>query len=248
MTPPVVTQGHLLDGRVRYDQPASGHRSGIEPVFLAAGVPARAGQRVLEAGTGAGAALLCLAWRVPGVLGTGLECDPALAALAAANVAANASAGLRIVAGVLEDYAPDAPFDHAIANPPWHEAAGTASPDAARETARRGDPDLLGRWVGALATHLRPRGTLTLIANAASLPDWLAALPGAGCGSPAVLPLWPRFGSPAKLLLLQAVRGGRAPFRLLPGLVLHESDGAFTKQAQAILRDAAALSWQSGEL
>ena len=52
-----VTQGHLLGGRVRYAQPRSGFRSGIEPVLLAAAVPARPGERVLEAGSGAGAAL-----------------------------------------------------------------------------------------------------------------------------------------------------------------------------------------------
>ncbi|HLB98700.1 MAG TPA: SAM-dependent methyltransferase, partial [Acetobacteraceae bacterium] len=59
-----LTEGHLLGGRVRYAQPREGFRSGIEPVMLAAAVPARTGERVLEAGSGAGAALLCLAARV----------------------------------------------------------------------------------------------------------------------------------------------------------------------------------------
>src|SRR5277367_7136876 len=80
-----LTEGHLLGGRVRYAQPRDGFRSGIEPVLLAAAVPARAGERVLEVGSGAGAALLCLAARVSGVVGLGLERDAALAALAADN-------------------------------------------------------------------------------------------------------------------------------------------------------------------
>ena len=83
------TDGHLLDGRVRYVQPRHGFRSGIEPVLLAAAVPARAGDRVLEGGSGAGAALLCLAARVPGVRGLGIEQDPALVTLAKRNAAAN---------------------------------------------------------------------------------------------------------------------------------------------------------------
>ena len=58
-----TTEGTLLGGRVRYAQPARGYRTGIEPVLLAAAVPAVPGQAVLEAGTGAGAALLCLAAR-----------------------------------------------------------------------------------------------------------------------------------------------------------------------------------------
>ncbi|MBF0393554.1 MAG: methyltransferase, partial [Alphaproteobacteria bacterium] len=59
------TDDTLLDGRVRLRQPTHGYRAAIDPVFLAAAVPAGAGQRVLDAGCGAGAALLCLCARVP---------------------------------------------------------------------------------------------------------------------------------------------------------------------------------------
>ncbi|MBF0374243.1 MAG: methyltransferase, partial [Alphaproteobacteria bacterium] len=50
------TDDTLLDGRVRLRQPTHGYRAAIDPVFLAAAVPAGAGQRVLDAGCGAGAA------------------------------------------------------------------------------------------------------------------------------------------------------------------------------------------------
>ena len=86
------TGGYLLGGRVRYAQPRQGFRSGIEPVLLAAAVPARAGERVLEGGTGAGAALLCLAARVPGVHGVGIERDGTLVSLARRNASANGPA------------------------------------------------------------------------------------------------------------------------------------------------------------
>ena len=91
-----MTQATLLGGRLRYAQPHAGFRTGIEPVLLAATVAARPGQRVLEAGTGAGAALLCLAARVPGIAATGIERDPALAEFARANFAANARAGCTV--------------------------------------------------------------------------------------------------------------------------------------------------------
>jgi tRNA1(Val) A37 N6-methylase TrmN6 len=42
-------------------------------------------------------------------------------------------------------------------------------------------------------------------------------------------------------VLVRGVRGGRAPFRLLPGLVLHQADGGFTPAAEAVLRGGAAL-------
>ena len=53
-----LTEGTLLGGAIRYGQPKTGYRTGIEPIFLAAAVPAHAGNQVLEAGTGAGAGLL----------------------------------------------------------------------------------------------------------------------------------------------------------------------------------------------
>jgi tRNA1(Val) A37 N6-methylase TrmN6 len=69
-----------------------------------------------------------------------------------------------------------------------------------------------------------------------TLSECLAAFTAAGCGSHLVLPLWPRQGKPAKLVLLQGVRGGRAATELLPGLVLHEAGGGYTEAAEHVLR------------
>lgn len=236
----------LLGGRVVHAQRADGHRTGIEPVLLAASIPAVPGDRVLEGGCGSGAGLLCLAARVGGIGGVGVERDPALAALAAANIAANGFAMLAVLNAEIEQARPAGAFDHAFANPPWHDPAGTRAPDERQEAARRREAGLLARWAERLARPLRHRGTLTFALAAPLLPEGLAALAGAGCGSAAVLPLWPRAGIAAKLLLLRGVKGGRGPFRLLPGLVLHDraqygAGSRYTAAAEAILRDAAPL-------
>jgi tRNA1(Val) A37 N6-methylase TrmN6 len=236
-----MTEGHLLDGRVRYAQPRDGFRSGIEPVLLAATVPARPGERVLEAGSGAGAAMLCLAARVAGVSGVGVERDPALAALAARNAADNGWADLRFVAADLGGLPELGRFDHAFANPPYHAAGGTSSADAARDAARRAPPALFATWAAAMGRLLRPRGTLTWIVTAAVLPACVAAMGAAGCAPSAVLPLWPAAGREAKLVLLRGVRGGRGGFRVLPGVVLHAASGGFTPAAEAVLRRGDAL-------
>lgn len=235
--------GTLLGGRVRYLQPRSGHRSGIEPVLLAAGVPARAGERVIEAGCGAGAGLLCLAARVPGLAGLGVERDEATAGLARHNLAANGMAGIGITTGDILRLGIGAGFHHGFANPPWHEADGTASPDEAREAARRGREGLVHAWVAALAALLRPRGTLTLVLPSGRFAECCAAFAEAGVGAVALLPLWPRAGRPARLVLVQGRRGARGPARVLPGLVLHGAGSLYTAEAEAILREGAALAW-----
>jgi tRNA1Val (adenine37-N6)-methyltransferase len=239
--PASVTHGHLLGGRVHYAQPIQGFRSGIEPVLLAAAIPARQGSHVLEGGCGAGAAMLCLAARVADVQGLGIDRDQALIALARQNAAANDRPDLSFIVADIASLPPLDTFDHACANPPYHNAAGTPSPDASRRAAKHATEGMLRLWVGALTRPLRARGTMTFILPAALLPEAAAAFTDAGCAATAMLPLWPKAGRPAKLLLLRGIKGSRAPFRVLPGLVLHESDGAFTAEADAILRSGSAL-------
>lgn len=238
----LTTAGTLLGGRVRYRQPAQGFRSGIEPVLLAASIPARAGDHVLEAGTGAGAALLCLSARVADCAVTGLEIDVATAALAEANVAENGFAGARIVNGDILTAAFAAPFDHAMANPPYHPSDAPLSSDPARALAKRGSEALLADWISRMAAALRHRGTLTVIVAARMAPACIAAMTEVRCSCSALFPLWPKAGAPAKLVILRGVKEGRMPFSVHAGLVLHEAGGDFTEQAAAILRDGAGLA------
>ncbi|MEI7711635.1 MAG: methyltransferase [Rhodospirillales bacterium] len=237
-----TTPGSLLNGRVLYTQLSGGFRSGIEPVMLAASIGARAGQRVLEGGTGAGATLLCLAARVPGLEGVGIEIDPAQVDRARANAVANEMADLSFIAGDIEAVAPDGQFDHACANPPYHLAAGTQSPDTARNRAKQASEALLTVWAVALGRVLRHRGTLTFVLPAAHIPACIVAMEKAMCPVEAVLPLWPKQGVAAKLTIVRGMRNGRGPMRLLPGIVLHEADGRFTPAADAILRGGGRLN------
>ena len=132
-------------GRVRYAQPRQGFRSGIEPVLLAAAIPARPGERVLEGGSGAGAALLCLAARVPGVRGLGIEQDPALVPLARRNAAGEWSPGLEFIAADIASLPALGVFDHACANPPYHATAARH-----RRTLRDGPPSRRPRAAGGM--------------------------------------------------------------------------------------------------
>src|SRR5439155_13774191 len=184
--------------------------------------------RVLEGGTGAGATLLCLASRVPDLQAMGVDRDPGLVSLARQNAAANGWPGLRFIAADLAALPETGTFNHACANPPYHPPAGTASPDAAREAAKRGQLGAVQLWATALAQRLRPRGTLTFIVPAAMLPACAQAFASSGCPPSAMLPLWPKAGRAAKLVLVRGVKGVKAPFRVMPGLVLHAAAGGFT--------------------
>lgn len=238
-----VTDDSLLGGRVLLQQPADGYRAAIDPVLLAAAVPAAAGETVLDLGCGAGAATLCLAARVPGCRLIGIELDPATAALAAGNAARN-GAGDRVeirAADLADRAALPAGVDRAMMNPPFLEP-GAHTPSATAHKARshgEGALDLPG-WIEAARLSLRHRGTLTIVHRADRIDDLLAALHGR-FGQIRVFPLWPRAGMPAKRVLVEATLGARAGAQILPGLVLHRADGGFTAEADRVLRDGDGL-------
>jgi tRNA1(Val) A37 N6-methylase TrmN6 len=87
-----VTLDRFLNGRITVAQPVSGFRAGHDSLLLAAAVPAEPNSSVLELGSGAGVASLCLAARVPDIRITGIEIDPELVRLANENAARNAFA------------------------------------------------------------------------------------------------------------------------------------------------------------
>jgi len=220
----------------------------VDPVLLAASVPAKDGQSVLELGCGVGTALFCLARRVPDLTLSAIEVQQGYADLARQNAALN---GIEadIVTGDLSDMPAslrDRQFDHVIANPPYFDrAASTRAQDSGREVAM-GEDTPLDDWVDVAARRLKPKGFASFIHRAERLPDLLAAFSGR-LGSVQVTPLQARVGRDAGLVLIRARKGGRSDFRLSAPVVMHEgthheSDAeSYTVRIRAVLRDGAAL-------
>ena len=84
-----ITRDAFLGGALDILQPKNGYRAATDPVFLAASIPASAGQSVLELGCGVGVALLCLGKRISGLEISGLEIQEEYAELARQNAHAN---------------------------------------------------------------------------------------------------------------------------------------------------------------
>jgi tRNA1Val (adenine37-N6)-methyltransferase len=231
-SPPAVTEDRFLGGKLALRQMKDGFRAGLDAVMLAAAVPARTGDEVLELGSGAGTASLCLAARVPGVEITGAEIESALVTLSNGNASANGlgEAAVFVTVDVL-DLPPDMRRDyaHVFSNPPFHDGEGAPATHDAGE---------LADWLTVGVKRTASGGTFTCILRADRMGEALAVLPQTGVK---VFPLHPRDGIAAKRVILQIAKGSRAPFAMLHGLVLHQADGSYTAEADAVLRGEAGL-------
>lgn len=237
------TDDRLLGGKLVLRQPRHGYRIAVDALMLAgAATPVRGGW-VVDVGAGVGAVALALALRcdgAPQVLA--LERDPHLVRLLHANIARN-GLGDRVhaVAGDLSR-SPLAAGSAAlvVTNPPYESGRGTRPASVLGRLARwEGALDLAG-WLAACAALTRPGGDLVVVHRADRLADLLARPPGAA----SVLPLWPRAGIAAKRVLVRYRVGRGGATKLLAGLVLHEPEGHFTAEAEAILRGEGALNWE----
>jgi tRNA1(Val) A37 N6-methylase TrmN6 len=246
-----TTTDAVMGGRVTLLQPRSGHRAGHDAVLLAAAVPAVAGDRVLDLGAGVGTAAFCLAARVAVGYLTLVEIDPVLAALAERNATLNgvgnrtrvivmdarARGPMRERAGLLLGA-----VDRVMTNPPFHDLARhRGSPQPARREAHSADEGLIGAFMRTAVAVLRPGGTLTMI-HRADQPEALLSAMGGRFGDIRLTPIHPKPGSPAIRLMVTGIKGSRAPVSIMPGLVLQDSEGQPTVEAEAVLRHGGSLT------
>jgi tRNA1(Val) A37 N6-methylase TrmN6 len=243
-----ITEDAFLGGQLLLRQKRSGHRAGHDAILLAAATQARETDRVVDLGAGIGAAGLAVARRVPGIDLCLVELDPELAGLARGNAAANAIAADVIVLDVTADaqafaahgLVPDS-ADCVLMNPPFNDAIRhRGSPDQTRHAAHVASEETLIAWVHAARRILRSSGVLTLIWRADGIADVLAAL-SRGFGSVSILPVHGEAARPAIRVLVRAVKGGRAPTRLLAGLMLNDESRLPKKEVRNILEGRAVL-------
>jgi tRNA1(Val) A37 N6-methylase TrmN6 len=241
---PNFTEDRLLGGRIRLRQPATGYRVAIDPVFLAASVPAEPRQLVLDVGCGAGAAMLCLAARVPHLRVVGLEMQRDLVRLAGDNVILNGlDARASVMIGDLLHPPPrlsPGAFDHVMANPPFQQRghAVFAAPEKSAATIE-GEADLAA-WVRFSLAMVRSKGTVTFVHRADRIDTLLGHIAGRA-GEVVVFPLWPGQDKAATRVLVRARPQVASPARLAAGLVLHEPDGRLTPGADGVLREGRGL-------
>jgi tRNA1(Val) A37 N6-methylase TrmN6 len=245
----------FLDGRLLLRQPVKGHRIGTDALLLAAITPSLG--RICDLGAGVGAVGMAVLLREP-LLDTTVvlvEREETFAELARHNlevgrlkervVLIEADVFKRksfLAAPALDDQS----FDAVATNPPYDQVLrGRHSPTALKSAAHAMQGGGLEEWLKSAVRLLKDGGLLTMIHRADRLDDVLAAMPRRA-GAVVIRPVQPQVDQAATRILVQATAGSRAPLTLLPPLVLHDKDGQFTPEAEALHKGRARLLMQSG--
>lgn len=232
---------YVLNKRIELRQTAVGFRTSLDSVFLASSCRAQAGDHILDLGCGVGSAGLCVLWRIPGTTLTGIEIQAESYELARQNAGLNGLTDrCSFQLGDVRDFL-GKNFDHVICNPPYLEAGThTVSPSESLALAR-GHQDMdttLQDWLDAGHKALKQGGELTMIHRADHTDKIVQGL-GKRFGAIEIIPLWPRAATPAKRVIIRALKGRKSGAILHPGFILHEDNGDYTATADAVLRDGA---------
>ncbi len=236
-----VTTDTFFNGRIRVRQRGTGYRFSIDAALLALHAEPGKGERVLDIGTGCGIIPLLLAHRHPeaGTI-TGVEVQPALAALAGRNVRENGMENrIRIVcqdAATLSGRSLGAPFDLAVTNPPYRKAdSGRINPDTERAVARHELRIDLPILLDAVRRMVRTGGRVAVIYAAERTAELLCGMRERNLEPKILRPILSTARADAKLVLVEGRKAARPGLRITAPFVVYRDDGRYTDQARRAL-------------
>ncbi|MEM7302419.1 MAG: methyltransferase [Pseudomonadota bacterium] len=251
---PPTTKDAFFRGQFHLLQPKSGgHRSGIDALLLAATLSDQTNGHLADFGSGAGAAGLAAATRCNGLTVDLVEVDPIMCRLAQESLKLGGNGHLDGRVNVLEadislsgerrKFAglQDETYDHVIMNPPFYEPANQRSPDPMRALAHMIGSGGLDPWLRSAAAVLKPGGRVAIINRPETLGKIIAGFQGR-FGAAQILPVHSRAEEPASKIIVTGKKGLKAPLTMLPPLIIHGTDGAYTDEANAVFEGEGDIS------
>lgn len=230
----------FLDGRLRLYQSEHGYRFSLDAPLLADFILCRAGDTLLEIGSGNGIIPLILHRKKHFHRIHAVELQPALAELAAANFVLNgAEDRIRVVQGDIRTLsATELPMgvDGVFANPPYRRVGqGLLNPDRERAVARHELFLSLAELMTAARHWLRPGGSFFLIHLYERAEEVTHAADTAGFHLRRQRLVYSRPGSPTPgMILLHWTTGAAAP-QFLPDLYIYEKDRVYGAEFRRII-------------
>lgn len=212
----------FMDGRLKLIQSKDGYRFSIDAILLAEFVTIRQGDVVVDLGTGCGVIpLILLLTKLVGYA-FGLEIQEELAGQAARNILLNGfDDKMRVVLGDIKNPPiAEESADVVICNPPYRQVkSGRINPDPRRAIARHEIMASIDDILRAARSVLRKKGRFSLIYSSVRLADILARMRRFNLEPKKIQIIYPDLNSGAKLVLVEAILGGRPGLKISPPIV-----------------------------
>jgi tRNA1Val (adenine37-N6)-methyltransferase len=225
---------------LRIIQPARGYRFSLDPLLLAAFAGTGEAGRVIDLGTGTGVISLIMARRFVSAQIVGVEVQEETAALAGRNVVLN-GLGDRVeiicadILSLRKRY-PVSTFDLVVANPPYRRhGTGRISPKGGRDRARHESTATLVDFLETAKYLVSPRGTIAFIYHPVRLAELCTAAAGLKLALLRMRMVHGNAGAPARMVLLELVKGRKGDLEVLPPLFVYGDDGEYTEEVKSIL-------------
>ena len=233
------TLSHLLPGNVKILQKKRGYRFSIDSILLAHFVRLREGQKVVDLGTGSGVIPIILATRVKTTRIWGVEIQEELAEMAKRNIEMNQLQDrIHIVKSDvrnLADRMESEEFDIVLTNPPYRKIrSGRLNLQREKAMARHEIKGSLADMTKIAFRLLRPKASFYLVYPAVRLVDLITCVRGSHLEPKRLRLVHPNVGKGAKLILLEAIKGGGPGLDIHPPLFIHDLNGQYSEEMRSI--------------
>jgi len=235
------TTDTFFNGRIRVRQNRAGYRFSIDAVLLAYHTGPRAGDKILDLGTGCGIIPLIMAYRRPEISIYAVEVQTALAELAVSNVRENKlQERITVICTDMKLLTPDmtaGEVDLVVCNPPYRRhGSGRINPDEQRAVARHEIKTNIGDVVLAARRMLRTSGRFVMIYTAERMTDILYQM-RVDCIEPKFIRMiHSNRDTEARLILVEGVKGGRPGLKIAPPLIVYDEKGDYTDEVELMFK------------
>ncbi|MCD8336652.1 MAG: tRNA1(Val) (adenine(37)-N6)-methyltransferase [Lachnospiraceae bacterium] len=214
-------------------------RFGMDAVLLSGFACVKEGGQALDLGTGTGIIPILLSAKTLGRHFTGLEISEASADMAARSVLLNdLSDRIAIVKGDIREadalFAP-ASFDTITSNPPYLQGShGLLNPDLEKAAARHEILCTLEDVVRAAAKLLMPGGHFYMVHRPFRLAEIICVLSRYRLEPKRMRLVYPYVDKEPNMVLIEAVRGGRARMTVEKPLIVYDRPGVYNREITEI--------------
>lgn len=222
-------------GSLKISQPSEGYRFSVDSLILADFVNLRRLKNALDIGAGTGIIGIILAKKYPESSITMIEIQPELAELALKNIELNKIKNQANILCMDARRFTGSDFDLIVTNPPFRSpGTGEMSPSNKRLLARH-EVTLTIEDIARIAQNsLRHKGRLCMIHLPDRLIDIIRVMSRHNLEIKRLRFVHSKIHTEAKMVLIEAVKGGRVSLKVEPPLFIYREDGSYTEEMKGV--------------